>query len=186
MKKYIEKLNILSQEELNQIDDKLHQLSVEKGTILLEEGSVSDKLFIVKSGTLCNLYEDTDAEERINCMAFNGEFSCSFSSFMSGNPAHESIIALLDSELEYINQKDLEALFDSSISWQKVGRKFIELHYILMEEHFTNFQQKNGAIRYEYLLRNYPQQVRAIPQKYIASYLGISTRQLTRLRKSIF
>lgn len=186
MKKFIESLNILSQEELNQIDDKLHQRSVSKGTVLLKEGMVSDKLFIVKSGVICNIYEDDNTEQRINCMAFNGEFSCSFSSFMSGSPARESIVALLDSQLEYINQKDLEFLFDSNLYWQKVGRKFVEFHYILMEEHFTSFQQKNGAIRYEFLLRNYPQQVRAIPQKYIASYLGISTRQLTRIRKSIF
>lgn len=186
MKNYIRALNILSSEELNQIDDKLHQLSVEKGDILLHEGNISDKLFMVKSGTLCNIYEDEAAEDRINCMAFEGEFTCSFSSFMSGLPARECIVALLDSEVEYIEQQDLEALFNSSILWQKVGRRFIEEHYILMEKHFTSFQQKNGAVRYEFLLRNHPQPVRMIPQKYIASYLGISTRQLTRLRKSIF
>lgn len=186
MRKFIENLNILSTEELNWIDDKLYLLSVEKGATLLAEGAISDKLFMVKSGILCNIYEDNNAEIRINCMAFENEFSCSFSSFMRQVPAHESIVALLDTKLEYIEQKELEALFDSSISWQKVGRKFVELHYVLMEEHFTNFQQKNGSIRYEFLLHNYPQQIRMIPQRYIASYLGISTRQLTRLRKSIF
>ncbi len=185
MKKYLASLNILTASELNLIDNYLERRTVEKGTVLLEENKVCRELFFVVSGVVRSFYYNYKGEEVTSCIAFDSEFMAAYPSFIQQQKSRETIHILQHTEIEVISYDNLEKLYDSSIAWQKLGRKLVENQYVFMEQHFTEFQQQNGSHRYEYLLKNYPKQLHQIPQPYIASYLGISTRQLTRIRKSL-
>ncbi len=185
MKTYIHSLGIVSGNELARIDNLIHQKTVCKGEVLLHENEICCYLYFVTSGTLRSYYFNYEGNEITDCIAFPGEFMSSFSSFIRHQPSHKTIQALLDTEYQFISYDDLETLYDSSINWQKTGRRLIEQQYIIQEVHFTNYQQHNGTTRYEYLLKNYTRQVNQIPQHYIASYLGISARHLTRIRKAL-
>lgn len=185
IKTYINSLNILTSNEINAIDNYTIKKVFQKNTVLLENGSVCKKLYFVNYGALRSFYTNSDGDEITNCIAFNNEFMCDFPSFIQQEPSQHSIHVLLESEIEIIEHEDLENLYDTSIGWQKVGRKIIEMQYIMMEQHIEKLQQGRSIGRYEYILKNYPRQLALIPQHYIASYLGISTRQLTRIRKSL-
>lgn len=184
MKAYIQTLNILDSNELNLIDDYITKKNVEKDSVLLRNNSICEELYFVRSGALRSFHINNDGVEVTSCIAFDGEFMCDFSSFILQQSSQEAIHSLLESEIEIIKYNDLESLYDTSISWQKVGRKIIEKQYIQMEQHFAKYQQNNSLGRYEYIYKNYPRRLALIPQHYIASYLGISTRQLTRIRKT--
>lgn len=185
MKTYICSLNILNNKELDLIDNYSTKRIFQKEDVLLQNKSICKELYFVKSGALRSFYTNDDGDEITRCIAFDNEFMCDFSSFISQQSSQETIHPLLTSEVEIIKYEDLENLYDTNMSWQKVGRKIIENQYILMERHFAKFQQDNSLGRYEYISQNYPSQLAQIPQHYIASYLGISTRQLSRIRKSL-
>jgi hypothetical protein len=54
-----------------------------------------------------------------------------------------------------------------------------------MEDRLLALQMKSAEKRYEDLMKNYPVFLLEVPLKYLASYLGITQRHLSRLRKNI-
>lgn len=185
MKDYFRALNILSETELEMITPFIQHQTMQKGQTLLHLDTVCHKLYYIKSGVLRSYYWNYDSDQVTSCIAFDNEFMTSFPSFIQQQKSKEVIHALQNTIVEYITHADLESLYDSCINWSKLGRKLVEHQYVIMDQHVTEFQKQKSSFRYEFLLKHYPFQVNQIPQHYIASYLGISTRQLTRIRKSL-
>jgi hypothetical protein len=57
-----------------------------------------------------------------------------------------------------------------------------EKYYIRLEERFVNAQFKTALERYQNLLQNAPHIIERVPLGHIASYLGISSETLSRIR----
>jgi CRP-like cAMP-binding protein len=91
------------------------------------------------------------------------------------------LTCLTDSEMEYISFSELQKLFDKSQGIERLFRKMseivlsgiinrhIELHALTMEERFKIFCQRS------------PHLLQLVPHKYIASYLGISPTNFSKL-----
>ena len=60
----------------------------------------------------------------------------------------------------------------------------IEYYLIGMEARVYSLIALNAKSRYEQLLKDYPLLVSEVPNKYLASILGIESRHLSRLRAS--
>jgi ribosomal protein L10 len=54
-----------------------------------------------------------------------------------------------------------------------------------LETRFFQLQRDSAAQRYSTLLTNHPDYIQNIPLQYLASYLGITQRHLSRIRKEI-
>ncbi|MNT98592.1 hypothetical protein D3C72_2412100 [compost metagenome] len=59
------------------------------------------------------------------------------------------------------------------------------MQYLELEKRLFIFQKDKAKKRYIDLLENQPGYVQKIPLQYLASYLGITPRHLSRLRKEI-
>lgn len=73
---------------------------------------------------------------------------------------------------EYVDMKDLWIYYLENSLAYKLGREY-------------SFLAKNATQRYMEFRRDYPNLEKEIPQKYIASYLGISPVSLSRIRHSM-
>ncbi|MNY26270.1 hypothetical protein D3C86_1601080 [compost metagenome] len=60
-----------------------------------------------------------------------------------------------------------------------------EQQYLELEKRLFLFQKEKAKKRYMDLLENQPDYVQQIPLQYLASYLGITSRHLSRLRREI-
>jgi hypothetical protein len=87
--------------------------------------------------------------------------------------------------LQVISRTDLLNLYKKSIRWQEVGRILAEMQYVELEKRIVSFQKQNAKQRYEELLKNHPNYIQYIPLNNLASFLGITIRHLSRLRKEI-
>jgi hypothetical protein len=81
-----------------------------------------------------------------------------------------------------IKKKDLEKLFEKSNEWQKIGRLLAEMQYVDLEKRIASFQKESGSQRYETMLKRYPNYIKYIPLHYLASFLGVTPRHLSRIR----
>ncbi|MNR10439.1 hypothetical protein D3C85_1266910 [compost metagenome] len=109
----------------------------------------------------------------------------SFSSFITRELAQENIQALADTELQIITHENLEKLYKIGIHWQEIGRKLTEMEYVTLQKRMISFQKLSGKQRYEELYKNHQKYIKLIPLQYLASYLGITPRHLSRIRKAI-
>jgi len=119
------------------------------------------------------------------CLTFPNAFITAYSSFIRDQETFENIQALSKVETFLIRKKDVKKLIESSSAWLAFSNHFAEQSYVLMENRLLALQMKSAEQRYKSLLNNAPKYLEKVPLKYIASYLGISPRHLSRLRKQI-
>ncbi|KFF08550.1 Crp/Fnr family transcriptional regulator [Flavobacterium hydatis] len=185
MKSIFQSLQILPSDELDKLDGLITKKKLKKGDFLIQESQMSKEIVLIKSGALRSFYINNEGEEITNCITFENEFMAAFASFITQKPTEENIQALFDTELEVISHANIEHLYENSIHWQKVGRIIAEMQYINLEQRILSFQKLTGKERYETLFKNHPNYIQLIPLQYLASFLGVTPRHLSRIRKAI-
>lgn len=156
-----------------------------KNELLIEAGKICDWIAFIGSGTLRNYYFSSKAEEVTYCLTFPNTFITAYSSFLTGKKTFEYIQAVSDIEVLMIQKKQYQGLIRSSYGWLKFSNHFTEQSYILMEERLLMLQMVSAEQRYADLIANHPEIIQQVPLKYIASYLGITQRHLSRLRSQL-
>lgn len=185
MKSVFQSIQVLPQNELDLLDDLITFRTLKKGDFLLKENQVSNEIVFIKKGILRSYFFNHQGDEITNCFAFENEFMASFSSFITQNIAEESIQAIADTELQVISRESLEKLYKLGIHWQEIGRKLTEMEYVTLQKRMISFQKLSGTQRYEELYQNHKKYLQLIPLQYLASYLGVTPRHLSRIRKAI-
>ena len=185
MKTLFRTLQILSEPELDMLDDVVTERSLKKQEYLIRENVVCDEIVFIKSGALRALYVNNEGDEITNCITFEKELMSAFSSFITQKSTDENIQAIFDSELEILHRKDLEKLYQENINWQKVGRILAESQYVQLERRIASFQKYTGKERYKELFQQHPKYIQLIPLQYLASFLGMTPRHLSRIRKAV-
>ena len=107
-------------------------------------------------------------------------------SFISGDPSEHNIQVIEPSECYVMNKKNLNNLYDTSKTFERLGRLIIEQSFVRMKSKNKMLTNLNPEERYLELLQTRPKVVERISQIHIASYLGIKPESLSRIRKRIF
>ena len=79
----------------------------------------------------------------------------------------------------------VDQLVKDDLNWTRFLKMIAEEEYLELENRFFQLQRDSAAQRYKALLGNQPDYVQKIPLQYLASYLGITQRHLSRIRKEI-
>ncbi|WP_166923537.1 Crp/Fnr family transcriptional regulator [Flavobacterium poyangense] len=185
MKLIFQSLQILPLQELDKLDGLIVKRKLKKGDFLIRENQIAKEIVLIKSGALRSFYMNNEGEEITNCITFENEFMTAFTSLITQKPTEENIQALFDTELEVISHEQIAHLYENSIHWQKVGRVIAEMQYINLEQRILSFQKLSGKERYETLFENHPHYIKLIPLHYLASFLGVTPRHLSRIRKAV-
>lgn len=184
MKKLFESFNVLSTDQLDKLDGLIYTKNLKKGEYLIEQGMLCDEIAFIDEGILRSFYINDAGDDITNCIAFSGELMAAYSSFITSFPAEDSIQALVTTRLTIIKKENLEALYAQSEQWQQVGRMLAEMQYVELERRIASFQKETGVQRYETMLRSYPNYIKHIPLRYLATFLGVTPRHLSRIRAS--
>ncbi|WP_281633191.1 Crp/Fnr family transcriptional regulator [Flavobacterium luteolum] len=185
MKTVFQSIQDFSDDELSLLDGLITFRTLKKGELLLTENQVCNEIVFIEKGILRSFFVNHKGDEITNCFAFENEFMASFASFITQEKAEENIQALTDTELQILDRKGLEKLYQSGFNWQETGRKLTELEFVNLHKRMISFQKLSGAERYEELCTNHQNYIQLIPLQYLASYLGITPRHLSRIRKAI-
>ncbi|GAA4850742.1 Crp/Fnr family transcriptional regulator [Algivirga pacifica] len=179
---YLRGVNIFSEEEIKAMPNYFKPLKLQKGDYFIREGQVCKKVGFIVSGILRHYYVSSKEEEVTYCLAFPGTLSAAYSSWLTQQKTFESIQAITEVTLWVINKDDFIRLEESSENWLRFSKVLAEGSYLEMEKRMLLLQKETAEKRYEDLINNYPDYLQHIPLKYLASYLGITQRHLSRLR----
>ncbi|MCO6564790.1 MAG: Crp/Fnr family transcriptional regulator [Apibacter sp.] len=185
MLNYFQGLGILNQEELYYIKEKIYLRRLKKGNSFIKEGEISTEVAWIKQGIIRSFYTTEKGDEFTYCILFKNTLVTALSSYISGEPTSENMQAINDTILEVIKKEDLVNFMKNSTNFMKVEKMLIEQQYIELEKRIFSFQKEKATERYIDLFKNNPEYIQQIPLQYLASYLGISLRHLSRIRKSI-
>ena len=145
----------------------------------------SHEVAFLQVGIVRYLVTLPNGNESTKDFSFKGSFTVSFGSAASRRPAQVAIAAVVRSELLVWPYQALLDRYESSIAWQKVGRRVAELLYVRKEQRELSFLLLDAEARYGQMRTQFGAQVDAIPQYFLASYLGVRPQSLSRLKRRI-
>jgi CRP-like cAMP-binding protein len=163
------------------ISNNLTFIKTEKKDILLKEGEICDYLYFVKKGLLRSYYEKDD-QDITNWFLMENDLAISLLSFYRRQPSFETIEALEDCELYSIHYDALMALYAKYPIFNTVGRVLTEEYYCRSEEKTIGLRRQSAAEKYADFMIQSPELFNRVPKKYIASYLGVTTETLSRIK----
>jgi CRP-like cAMP-binding protein len=185
MRDYLKSFNILTDEDIDVFESKVIRKTLKKGDYFIREGKVSKEVAFVKSGLLRCFYYSSSEEEVTYYFTFSNTFVSAYSSFLTQTKTVENIQALTDIELFTISRDEILKLEQSSTNWLRFLKFIAEQEYLNMEKRIFILQKEGAEKRYKDLLTNQAEYLQLIPLNYLSSYLGITQRHLSRIRKSI-
>jgi len=154
---------------------------ISKKDYLLRAGHVCRHIFFIKEG-LIRCYYTKDDTEICSWFMKEGDVAISVESFFKQKPSYESIQAIEDSIVFYTTYEELQKTYKVFPEFNLIGRVLTEKYYTLSEERLYSMRMKSGMERYQYLLENSPELIQRVPSKYLATYLGITSVWLSKIR----
>ena len=94
-----------------------------------------------------------------------------------------NIKTIVESELIGFNFLQYQKLYDSHPCWERIARICLENHFIEREKREYQLLMMNAQERYEQFLISYSDCIDMLPNKDIASFLGITPEAFSRLKK---
>lgn len=183
LKKFFSDYVQLPDAELEDIVSKFKKKKVKKNELLLVAGEVCKDLIFVQSGCLRLYYLQEDVEVSV-WFALRHSSAIEIYSFISETPTNNYLQAIEESEILYLPKSVLNKLYETHPKMQEMMRKFWEDVILHLLERFTALQRDSAEQRYLDLL-NKPELLQTIPQKYLASFIGVTPTSLSRIKKNI-
>ncbi|SHF44183.1 Crp/Fnr family transcriptional regulator [Pedobacter caeni] len=166
----------------------MHQrIEVPARTVLLAEGDISKKIFLIEKGCL-RVWFNNNGRDTTFQFFFENEGLSSLESFRKSTPGMFTIETIEPCMLRVLQKKDFDEMMKEVNQDAAVLKEMTDLmlerqlHYM---KEFLSFIRDTPQQRYLNLLKQKPQLIQRVPQHYIASYLGITPVHLSRIKNKI-
>lgn len=115
-------------------------------------------------------------------LLMDSEFFCDYYSFITQQPTPYEVMTFENSTLFRISYSALIEFINTNEYGDKFWRYATQALYIDKHNQYIQAFTVTAAEIYKMLLNYQPDIIKRIPQKYIASYLGITPQSLSRIR----
>jgi CRP-like cAMP-binding protein len=152
-------------------------------TFFLKQDTISDKLGFVKSGLLYSFVYNVYLDEVTTHFFQAGDVVISIESFNNQVPTTENIFVFENAELLTITYSDIKELYKAVPIWQQICKDVAEMKNKDLINRTLQFQTLSATERYQQFCKKFPEIIKKVPLRLIASYLGIDIATLSRIRK---
>jgi len=116
-------------------------------------------------------------------LCYEGEFFGDYMSFLNRQPTQLEVVTFEPSELFRITKANFDLLSNNTEFGDKICRFASEALFVHKQKQQIDILTKTAKERYFELQTQQPKIILRTPQKYIASYLGVTPQSLSRIRK---
>ena len=169
--------------DLRIITSKFQKRILKKNQHTLKAGQICSDIIFVETGCLRLYYIEEGVEVSV-WFSFNDSSAIEIYSFVSEKPSNYYIQAIEESTIWYLPKTRLKGLYNRYPKMEELMRKFWEDVILNLLDRFTALQRNTAQERYQELLTK-PAYMQRIPQKYLASFIGVTPTSLSRIRRKI-
>ena len=149
---------------------------------VVQLGDDSYNNYMVLQGVLRTYTLGRNGEEKTLFLAGEGMNTGSMDNLLFKRPAQEEIMAVVDTWAVVTDLQKLEELSLKNIGLMRLHRDAYKLNLKEAIERLTFYTKLQPKDRYDELLKKHPDLIKHVPQKYLASYLGMTPVSLSRIR----
>lgn len=182
---FLSRFEKLSDEELEAFIGIFKPLSINKLDHLFIESEMVSSIFYINEGVMRGYY-NKENEEITTHFYFGPTIVTDLIAVRGTVPTKMNVQALKNCTGMIANFSELDALIDRYPTIESVFFKFLEHLYLFGMARQHSFIFDTPQERYMKLFAERPKVIAEIPQRYIASYLGIKPETLSRIKARIF
>lgn len=169
-----------------QFEKRLVLKEYKAGSILSEYNKIPTKIYFSKSGYIRGYITDQRGKEFNITLYPPKTFSASTSATIQKRKAKIEVQCLTDCDIIEFQYQDLVDFAEEYKDFCVFYRKLLEFYLIKLEKYILNYVTKSATERYVLLRKGAPDIEKFVAQYHIASHLGITPIQLSRIRKKLF
>ncbi len=152
-----------------------------RGAVLVQQGDVSDKLYLVETGLIRGYYE-WQAKEYTSWFAYDKQFGLSARSFFRQAPSFETVQVIEPSVISCVRYEDIQQSLTTLPEVEHLMRVLTEQFLLQYESRTRVLRGLSARQRLEHFVNHYPELYRRAPLQHIASYLDMTPATLSHLR----
>ena len=191
--KYISELKLkiesyaqISVESWSLIESIIKFQELDKDEILLRNGQISKNIYFVCKGALRAYVTDYDGNIYNKNIFLETDFAGSTVSHLLNTPSNFTLEALEKTILISLDYKKYRQFIENNIDLKNFYIAYLENNWVIdKEQREISLVMDNATERYLELLTKYPNIDQRIQQLHLASHLGITPTQLSRIRKDL-
>lgn len=181
----IQKVVQLTPEEQQQLISYFEFRSVEKRELLVQSGEITRFVAFVSDGCLRSFSTDDNGFEHIMQFAPKGWWITDMSGFISESPSSLDIESILPSQVLLLTRTAQLSLFDAMPKLERYFRILLENSLVSTRRRLLGNLSRQAKDRYLEFGQVYPGLEQILPQKLIASYIGVTPEFLSKLRSQL-
>lgn len=174
-----------SKEEQKLIESNFQRKKCKKGDFLLNAGEVALEQYYVLTGCLRVFFRDNLGKEHTLQFAIHDWWICDYTAYFSESKATMTIECITDAKLFRIRKKDLDKLYKEVPVLETFFREKLQNAYASFQTRILRSFSKTTKERYLEFINSYPEIEGMVKNYHIASYLGVTTETISRVRKNI-
>lgn len=184
-------LNLVSQKvKLSDKDKALceqyfEHIFVPRNKVLEEEGQIPKYIYFVLSGYVRLFSYDENGNENTSHFNCPPGFITSYQHFVNKTRSNENVETVTDCALLRITKQDLDTLIEQSPAFKDYSIYVLQQSMTYNESRSKELATLSAEQRYLKLLDNHPEIIQQVPLQYIASFLGMNPKSLSRIRKQV-
>ncbi|WP_044212930.1 Crp/Fnr family transcriptional regulator [Flammeovirga sp. OC4] len=157
-------------------------VQLKKGDKFAVKGEYSKNIAFIESGVLRAYYSNEKAEEYNKTFFTENNFVGAYSSLITQKKNLIDIDCLTDCKLLVATYQEVTNLYDQYPKVERMARILAEHFFVRKEKREIELVTLEAKDRYKIFQEEHPHLEQVIPQYHIASYLGVSATQLSRIR----
>lgn len=174
-----------SKEEIKIIDSVFFRETYKKGIHLLKAGDSIDKQYYISEGCLRSYHIDAQGREYTVQFGIKDWWMSDYTAFFSNSKAIMNIEVIQKAIVYRISKEHKEYLYKKIPKIESFFRKKLEKAFASFQKRILSELSLTASERYINFVQSYPNIEKSVKNYHIASYLGITTESLSRIRKDI-
>jgi CRP-like cAMP-binding protein len=163
-----------------------HSKTYDRQDIISKPGLVPNEIYFIVNGLIRVTVTDQDATEHTIHFALENQFIADYSAFIQEKKSMYSLQALEETNTIILPRDAINWGYQNLKEGQKLGRLIAEFYFIYQDNRIKNLYARSPKERYDSIADVFPNIHNRVPQHMIASYLGMSSVHLSRLKNKAY
>ena len=175
----------LTNQELVYLEESFKKVTFKKGATILHSNEIVNYQYYVLKGCLRAFFIDENGKEHTIQFAINDWWISDYIGYFSESKATLTIECIEDAILLKVSKEKVEKTYDKIPKMERFFRKKMERSFVSFQKRILANLSQSAKERYQNFIKMYPNIEQHVKNYHIASYLGITTESLSRIRKEI-
>lgn len=172
----------LTDQEKEILVSHLRIIKVKKKQFIVQPDFVCQYRSYVLKGALQTYLVTNEGQEHVIALSVEDWWTSDFASYITQQPATLFVEAIEDTTLIQLSYKNEQELYEQVPKFERFFRLQVERSGVAIQKRMLWSLSKTAEERYDDFVKRFPTFLQRFPQYVIASYLGMTTQFLSKIR----